>query len=102
MKVILENRSIRLEAESFADQLYIADYLKKSRQEGENGEFKITLEPMYTYSEHRCSVGRPQGGGSLNMDRLVDELYDKNGDEYDDGKVAIEEITELVFHNCEI
>ena len=90
MKLKLEKGNVQLVAENYADKLYIFDFIKTA----ETNKTDNFIEVHFKYSEDRCYVDRPQGGGYLEPSRIVETLYEAEEDETHN-KVAIEEITEL-------
>lgn len=90
MKLLLQKETIEFVAESFADQLYIKNFMDGI----DGGVLENYVEASFQYSSSRCFVDRMQGGGYLDTTKLVDDLFDAESL----GKIAIEEITGMTIH----
>lgn len=96
MKIKLEESSIILVAENFADKMYIARFIKKS-QENQLGE---NMEVIFRYSEERMNTIAPIGGGYLDPKKIVETIFEAEDAQWKKkDRVAIEEITELEISN---
>lgn len=93
MKIKLEPNSFSLVPENYADQMYIAFTIRHLSKEG----LTENIEAEFSFSKSRVYSNAPKGGGWLNPESLVDELYEAEQDETHEKK-AVEEITELTVH----
>lgn len=107
MKLILKPQLLRLEAENFADKLYIHHFLKKIE---ENRKAEIVLQRLkddnfagniggsFQYSNRRTSPAAPKGGGWFDVNKVLPEIWDAD-EQNKEGIIAVEEIESLEILN---
>jgi len=99
MKIKLEESEFVLIPEGHADKMYIANFIKKLRVNGDKTTERH-FEANFEYDEYnRLMINRPSGGGFVDIDYLKDTYYEaENEDQPKDGHrhwIAVDEITEL-------
>jgi len=90
MKTILNENNIILEAENFADKLFITRFIKEVSKNKLNKNVMAT----FSYSDDRMYENRPKGGGWADPKKIVDSLFDAEEGQ-DKHLIAVEEIEAL-------
>lgn len=101
MKLILEPQLLRLEAENFADKLYIHHFLKKieeNRKAEKDDNFAGNIDGSFQYSNRRTSPAALKGGGWFDVNKVLPEIWDAE-EKNKEGIIAVEEIESLEILN---
>ena len=99
MKTQLEENYIRMIPENFAEKMYFALFLRAI----DKANIDVNLCGEFSFSDQRMNVDAPKGGGYLDVDKLVDTLFEaENATDKKGFKIAVEEITAFEIYNHEL